>query len=107
MREETPKEATQATKVTAGANSTLRVELAQDLVLTQSPMAEVVDSAAKKAPVAPSSLGQFPLASAGFLELYRQLGTAYEVKFHSPTCMLAVVPEARGVFVGNGSSLFV
>ena len=82
--EATPKEVAKIAKVTAGTSSTPRVEPTQDLVLTQSPVVEVVDSAMKKAPAAPSGLGQFPLASGGFPELYRQLGAAYEVRFHSP-----------------------
>ena len=85
--EAAPKEVAKIAKVTAGTSSTPRVEPTQDLVLTQSPLAEVLDSAPKKAPATPSGLGQFPLASAGFPELYRQLGTAYEVRFHSPKCM--------------------
>ena len=83
-REETPKEAPQAAKVTAGPSSTPRVEPAQDLVMTQSPFAEVVDSTARRTPVAPSGLGQFPLASAGFPDIYRQLGAAYRVRFPLP-----------------------
>jgi hypothetical protein len=84
MREETPAEAPQAAKVTARPSSTPRVEPAQDLVLTQSPFAEVVDSMAKRTPVAPSGLGQFPLASAGFPDIYRQLGAACRVRLHLP-----------------------
>ena len=52
--------------------------------MTQSPVAEVVDTQKKKTPVEPSGLGQFPLPSAGFLELYRQLGAAYEVRVQPP-----------------------
>ena len=80
-----PKETTKDAPVAAGASSTPRVDATtQDLVLTQSPIAEVVNTKLKKAPVAPSGLGHYPLASAGFPELYRQLGAAYEVRFHSP-----------------------
>ena len=86
MKEDSaPKEATKNATVAAGASSTPRVDSTpQDLVLTQSPVAEVVNAQTKKAPAAPSGLGQFPLASAGFPELYRQLGAAYEVRFHTP-----------------------
>ena len=73
----TPKEAAKVATVAVGASSTPRAKATtQDLVLTQSPVAEVVNTKLKKAPAASSGLGHFPLASAGFPELYRQLGSA-------------------------------
>ena len=83
-RQEAPREAPQTAKVTAEPSSTPRVEPVPDLVMTQSPFAEVVDSTAKKTPEAPSGLGQFPPASAEFPDLYQQLGAAYKVRFHLP-----------------------
>ena len=82
-----PKESSKDATAIAGASSTPRVDAApQDLVMTQSPVAEVVNIQKKKAPAEPSGLGQFPLASAGFPELYRQLGAAYEVRVLAPGC---------------------
>ena len=79
------KEGAKDTTIVAGASSTPRVDAApQDLVMTQSPLAEVVDTQKKQGPVEPSGLGQFPLPSAGFPELYRQLGAAYEVRVQPP-----------------------
>ena len=78
-------EATRGATVAAGARSTPRVDTAsQELVMTQSPLAEVVDTQKKQGPVEPSGLGQFPLPSAGFPELYWQLGAAYEVRIQPP-----------------------
>ena len=79
------KEGAKDATATAGASSTPRVDAEpQELVMTQSPMAEVVDTHKKQGPVEPSGLGQFPLPSVGFMELYRQLGAAYEVRIKPP-----------------------
>ena len=80
-----PKEAARDVTTAAGTSSTPRVDTApQELVATQSPLPEVVDAQKNKALVEPSGLGQFPLPSAGFPELYWQLGAAYEVRVQPP-----------------------